>query len=275
MGTLLQNFVLALAARSRVNLRTRPLFHPCRQGGFRAFAAAFGLLLFLQTGAQAERLRISPDDLRLRVAVSEELAASLRRELKDMARSTPLPVEGGLLQTERLLAEKFASREWSEEKLTLIRYYFLVARLDQSQEFSDEFLRRESLIREGSTFLREYIEHLNRLIARAVYTEAEEISVPAIQSFPLSFAEKTPEGGLRILHEYPPLELRLGRNNLRKLREMASSELEILSERLQVVRQAEKTFLAEVSLLGNELIRMRPQIRPLVTVPGEGLPFSR
>lgn len=234
-----------------------------------------GLVLFLHTGAQADRLRISPDDLRLRVAVSEELAASLRREIKDLARSTPLPMEGGLLQTEGLLAEQFSGREWSEDQLTLVRYYFLVARLDQSQTFSDEFLRRESLLRQGSTYLGEYIEQLNRLIARAVYTDTEEIMIPALQSFPLAFTEKTEEGGLRILHEYPPLELKLGRNNLRKLREMASSELQLLEERLKLVRQAEKTFLAEVSLLGNELIRLRPQIRPLVSVPGEGLPFSR
>ena len=201
----------------------------------------------------ADRLRISPDDLRLRVAVSEELPASLRREIRDLARVTPLPVDDGLIQTERLIEEAFAGRGWKTKRSTLVRYYFLVARLEQSQKFSDEFLRRRGLMQKGVTLLDEYIDTLNRQIARAVYTDAAPVSPEVVGSFPLEEVEKTDSGELLILHRFPPPDIGLGRENLRVLRER---------------------FLAEVSILGKELLAMREQVRGWVGIPGEGLPFS-
>jgi hypothetical protein len=222
----------------------------------------------------ADRLRISPDDLRLRVAVSEELPASLRREIRDLARVTPLPVEDGLIQTERLIEETFAGRGWKTKRSTMVRYYFLVARLEQSQKFSDEFLRRRSLLEKGVTLLEAYIDTLNRQIARAVYTDAAAVSPEVVAAFPLEEVEKTDSGELLILHRFPPPEIGLGRENLRVLRELASEEKGLLEERLESLQGAESRFLAEVSLLGKELIAMREQVRGWVRVPGEGLPFS-
>ncbi len=222
----------------------------------------------------ADRLRISPDDLRLRVAVSEELPASLRREITDLARVTPLPVDDGLIQTERLIEETFAGRNWKTKRSILVRYYFLVARLEQSQKFSDEFLRRQGLMEKGVTLLDQYIDTLNRQIARAVYTDAAAVAPETVASFPLEEVEKTDSGELLILHRFPAPEIGLGRENLRVLRELASQEKGLLEERLKSLREAEERFLSEVSILGKELLAMREQVREWVRVPGEGLPFS-
>ena len=222
----------------------------------------------------ADRLRISPDDLRLRVAVSEELPASLRREITDLARVTPLPVDDGLIQTQRLIEETFAGRNWKTKRSTLVRYYFLVARLEQSQKFSDEFLRRRALMQKGVTLLDEYIEALNRQIARAVYTDAAPVSPEVVGAFPLEEVEKNDSGEILILHRFPPPDIGLGRENLRVLRELASQEKGLLEERLESLQEAETRFLAEVSILGKELLAMREQVRGWVRIPGEGLPFS-
>jgi hypothetical protein len=231
-------------------------------------------LVILSSSAAADRLRISPDDLRLRVAVSEELPASLRREVRDLARITPLPVADGLVQTEGLIEQNFRGRGWKEKRSALVRYYFLVARLEQSQEFSDEFLRRRLLMEKGVTLLDTYVNTLNQLIARAVYTEAPPVSPEKIASFPLVEVEETESGDLRILHLFPAPDVALGRPNLRVLREMANAERQILKERLEILEASEKEFLEEVSVLGRELIGMRKQVRQWVREPGEGLPFS-
>ena len=156
----------------------------------------------------------------------------------------------------------------------MVRYYFLVARLEQSQKFSDEFLRRRSLLEKGVTLLEAYIDTLNRQIARAVYTDAAAVSPEVVAAFPLEEVEKTDSGELLILHRFPPPDIGLGRENLRVLRELASEEKGLLEERLESLQGAESRFLAEVSLLGKELIAMREQVRGWVRVPGEGLPFS-
>lgn len=226
------------------------------------------------SAASADRLRISPDDLRLRVAVSEELPPSLRREVRDLARSTPLPVVDGLVQTQRLLDESFGARGWKSRRMTLVRYYFLVARMEQSQNFSDEFLRRRLLLDKGMTLLDEYIDTLNKQIARAVYTNAPTVNPEQIAEFPLVEVEKTESGELKILHLFPSPDIGLGRTNLRVLRELADSEKRLLEQRRQNLRDAESEFLAEVSVLGRELMSMRAEVRHWVEVPGEGLPFS-
>lgn len=206
--------------------------------------------------------------------MSEELPASLRSEIRDLARVTPLPVEDGLVQTEGLIEENFGGRGWELKRSTLVRYYFLVARLEQSQEFSDEFLRRRLLMEKGVNLLGSYIDTLNRFIARAIYTGAPPVSPERIASFPLVEVEKTEEGDLRILHVFPAPDVALGRPNLRVLRELANEERQQLEERLQILRNSEETFLEEVSVLGRELIAMRSQVRQWVREPGEGLPFS-
>jgi hypothetical protein len=232
------------------------------------------LLFVLAWPALADRLRISPDDLRLRVAVSEELSPSLRREVRDLARTTPLPVENGLVQTEGLIEENFSGRGWKARRSTLVRYYFLVARLEQSQDFSDEFLRRRLLMRKGVTLLDAYIKTMNRMIARAVYTGAPDVAPELICSFPLETVEETEEGDLRVLHRLPAPNIELGRHNLRTLRELATEEREMLVQRLKMLDDAERVFLQEVTVLGRELLGMRETVRQWVREPGEGLPFS-
>ena len=48
----------------------------------------------------------------------------------------------------------------------------------------------------------------------------------------------------------------------------------MLEDRLESLQEAETRFLAEVSILGKELLAMREQVRGWVGIPGEGLPFS-
>lgn len=222
----------------------------------------------------ADRLRISPDDLRLRVAVSEELPVSVRRAIKDLARSVPLPVEDGLIQTEQIFEQQLAREAGDEKTDTLMRYYFLVSRLEASQKFSDEFLRREKLLKQGVELLNVYIKKLNPMIARAPYTNLEPFTLKKVQSLPLQSVELNEDGELLLLRRFPAPKLSLGRQVLRSLREEAQEEKDIFKGRLEELRLAEREFLAEVSTIGNELIRMRPSVKQWVTVPGEGLPFS-
>ena len=223
---------------------------------------------------QAERLRISPDDLRLRVAVSEVLEPSLRFQLKDLARTVPLPVKNGLVQTQELLDGQFPTQQWSAKRGTLIRYYFLVARMDSSQKFSDEFLRRDTVMKEGKKLADDYINHLNELIARAPYNRDDKISVSKPQSFPMREARTTEDGGMLLLHQFPKAQLSLGRENLRELRKLAESDRKLIRERIQALAKAERNFLDEISMVGQALIEMRPEVRKWVKAPGEGLPFS-
>jgi hypothetical protein len=243
--------------------------------GYPVFFLAVFIFFSLSYPLKAERLRISPDDLRLRVAVSEELPASVRREIVDLAKSTPLPVTDGLLQTEQLFLREFSDRGWSDKRETLVRYYFFISRMDQSHSFSDEFLRRQTLIRNGIELMNAYIQELNPLIAQAPYTHDASIDIPTIQQFPLARAERTAEGRVEVLSSFPPPTMKLGRRNLRLLRAQAAKDKALLEERLNMLRRAEKSFLQEVSLVGRELIKMRPYVRQWVKIPGEGLPFSR
>jgi len=224
--------------------------------------------------AGADQLRISPDDLRLRVAVSEELPASLRRELVDLAGAVPLPVEDGVTQSERLIRQQFEERGWSRKRSVLAYYYFLVARLEQGKTFSNEFLRREQVLRKGRSELKAYIEELNPLIALAVYTDARPLKLELVQDFPLSEVARKEDGALLVRFLFPPPDTKLGRNNLRYLRTVAQKEREVLEDRLDLLRAAEDDFLAEVSHLGRELIDLRDDVKEWVTPPGEGLPFS-
>lgn len=234
--------------------------------------AAFSGLLACPV--KADRLRISPDDLRLRVAVSEELSPAIRRELKELARSAPLPVKDGVVQSEELFSSRFGERDWRSKKVTLARYYFLVARLEQSQSFSDEFLRRETLLKQADGLLSEYIDTLNAIISRAVYTDAPKVRAEKIQEFPLTEVEGSEDGSVLSLRKYPAPKQNLGRNNLRELRHTAQAELQQIRERRKMLQEAENDFLGEASQLGSELLRMRARVRELVKVPGEGLPFS-
>jgi len=231
-------------------------------------------LILLSGPLQAERLRISPDDLQLRVAVSEELPASIRREINDLAKSVPLPVSDGLLQSQQLFEQEYSDRGWSDRRLLLVRYYFLVSRLEQSQAFSDEFLRRELLLKKGIVITDEYINKLNPLIARGPYNDAPKIEVETVQDFPLHTAERLDDGGIEVLKRYPAPTVRFGVHNLKSLRADAEKDRSLLKKRLEDLQKAERTFLKEISQVGHELIRMRPQVRRMVSIPGEGLPFS-
>ena len=230
--------------------------------------------LLFGTPASAERLRISPDDLRLRVAVSEELSPAVRKELQTLAGSTPLPVQNGVTQTETLLDKEFSGQTLSARKKTMVRYYFLVARLEQSYRFSEEFARREKVLKEAREALTNYADQLTRLIGRGVYTAYPTIQLDPYADFPLNEVVMEESGALRTLRAYPTPDVRLGRENLRYLREQAGAENDYLKKRLQELHQGEKAFLEEVSLVGRELIRMRPEVKKWVTPPGEGTPFT-
>lgn len=226
------------------------------------------------TPVAADRLRISPDDLRLRVAVSEELTPAVRKELQTLAGSTPLPVQDGVAQTQDLLDREFSGQTLSGRKKTLVRYYFLVARLEHSYRFSEEFARREKVLKEAREALTDYVDQLNRLINRGVYTTHPTVQLDPYADFPLNEVLQEESGALKTLRSYPAPEVRLGRENLRYLREQAAAENEYLKERLQELRQGEKAFLEEVSLVGRELIKMRPEVKKWVTPPGQGTPFT-
>lgn len=244
----------------------KPAFHRC--------LVILVSISCLSAPLSAERLRISPEDLRLRVAVSEKLPASLRKELQSLAASTPLPIEVGVLQTEEILSREFVDRGWSEKRQDLVRYYFLVARLEQSYRFSDEFGRREKLLGQGIEKLNSYVKKLNPLIARAPYNNAKPVKLSDNKPFPLNEVKEGVDGELETLKAYPAPVQRLGRHNLQHLRTEASKEREILKKRRDELRDAERSFLAEVSLLGIELIKLRPNIESWVTPPGEGTPFT-
>lgn len=235
---------------------------------------SLGLWVVLSSPVGAERLRISPDDLRLRVVVSQELSPALRREILELARSVPLPLTDGVLQTEELFLGKFQDRGWSEKSLTLTRYYFLIARMEQSQQFSDEFLRRRTVMREGVRLLESYVETLNPLIARASYSENGPSRAAKVQDFPLQEAVLEESGELRVLHLYPAPKLSMGRESLRSLREQAGEEKEILKEQMELLDKAEREFLDEISLIGTEVLALRKSVQKWVRVPREGLPFS-
>ncbi len=236
------------------------------------------LAIFMGNPTAAEDVRISADDFKTRAAVSQLLAPSLRLQLRDLAANTPLPVVGGVVETDRVLADKFSEREWDEDRQALVRYYFLVARMERSQDFSEEFARRRNLTREGHTFMRAYIDKLNVLIGRAVIAANQPVDPKRVQGFPLSSVGwQSDVGGdktLRVLHEFPVPTSELGRESLRSLRVVAEADLHLLQQQLNEIDAAEGLFLKEVSFLGQELFDLRPEVLKLVRIPRAGLPFS-
>lgn len=227
---------------------------------------------------RGDQVRISADDFKTRVAVSQLLSPSLRLQLRDMAANTPLPVVGGVVETDRVLTEKFSKREWDEARWSLVRYYFLVARMEKSQDFSDEFARRRSLTQEGFTLMRSYTNDLNRLIAQAVFVKNQPVDPALVQDFPLTKVgwetSKMDVRTLRVLHAFPEPSAQLGRDSLRALRVVAEEDLGRLQQQLDELDAAEQLFLTEVSYLGRELFELRPEVQKLVRIPRAGLPFS-
>ena len=235
------------------------------------------LLGQLAIPVSAEDLRIAPEDLKIRVAVSQLLAPSLRLELRDLAAGTPLPQEGGVMQTEDLLAKAFADRAWDEDRQQLVAYFFLVARMERSRDFSREFTRRREVTEEGRTLMQAYVADLNRAIARAVFVPDLTVELGPQRSFPLTevgWEEADGKKTLQVLHDYPEVSTELGRETLRGIRDVAVVDMELLEGQLSDIDDAERAFLAEVSLVGKELIALRPHVTKLVRLPRAGLPFS-
>lgn len=234
-------------------------------------------LLLLQQPAVTEELRISPDDLRLRAAVSQQLPPSLRLQLRDLAQNQPLSESDGVLQTEGLLSDLFARRQWSPEEQTLVRYYFLTARLEQSRRFNREFERRRTLTREGIKLMESYIAQLTRVIARAVFVTNQTVDLGPAIAFPLTevgWQSTNEERRLVVLHRYPEASTALGRETLRKLRAQALDDVASLERQLDELDQGEQRFLAEIHLLGEALRNQRAPVAALVRQPRAGLPFS-
>ena len=242
-----------------------------------ATAATVALLGCLSLVAAADEIRIAPEDLRLRSSVSTLLAPSLRLQLRDLAAGTPLPREGGVVQTQELLQTEFAERGWDEDRQALVRYYFLVARMEKSRAFSDEFERRRQATETGRELMQAYILDLNKTIARAVFVTERPVDLGQRREFPLLKAAWEGEGAerrLQVLHDFPPVETSLGRETLRSLRDVAGEDLELLEVQLSALDDAERSFIEEVSLVGKELIALRPRVGKLVRTPRAGLPFS-
>ncbi len=235
-------------------------------------------LSLLTSPLLADEPRVSPDDLRLRTAVSRLLSPSLRLQLRDLAAGTPLPREGGVVQTEEILDRSFADRPWDGDRKALVRYYFMIARMEKSQDFSAEFERRRKLTEEGRTLMRTYTEQLNRAIARGVFVANVPVQTGPLIEFPLRRVgwEAGADGTktLQVLHRYPEVDTDLGRETLRALRDQAGSDLERLEGQLSDLDDAERTFLEEIHLVGTQVVELRPRIAKLVRIPRAGLPFS-
>lgn len=194
-----------------------------------------------------------------------------------MAAGTPLPRKGGVVQTDQILRAAFAERGWDEDRQDLVRYYFLVARMEKSRTFSEEFARRRSTTEKGRELMQSYLVDLNKAIARAVFVPEQPVDLGQAQDFPLAKAEWEGEGGqrrLRVLHDFPPVDTALGRETLRSIRAVAGSDLELLEVQLSDLDEAERQFTEEISLVGKELMGLRPKIGQLVRLPQAGLPFS-
>jgi hypothetical protein len=227
---------------------------------------------------RADDLRISPDDLRLRTAVSGLLTPSLRLQLRDLAAGNPLPMNDGVTQTDQMLDLAFADQDWDVSRKDLVRYYFLVARMEKSRDFSDEFARRRGVTEEGRTLMQAYLADLNRAIARAVFVTNVPVDTGEQLDFPLTSAgwheTDTGEKYLTVLHNYPEVDTRLGRETLRGLRDVVGVDLELLEGQLSDLDDAERLFLSEIHLVGQELSLLRPRVTKLVRLPRAGLPFS-
>jgi hypothetical protein len=235
-------------------------------------------ILLTLSPLSAEELRIAPEDLRLRTAVSTLLTPSLRLQLQDMAAGTPLPMEDGVVQTDRLLEDAFADRRWDSDRQALVRYYFLVARMEKSRDFSAEFERRRTVTEQARSLMQAYIGELNRSIARAVFVPDLPVDVGPSKNFPLTSAgweeDKQGHRTLVVLHRFPEVNSRLGRETLRELRDVAGADLERLEVQLSELDDAERLFLAEIHQVGLALFELRPQVSKLVRLPRAGLPFS-
>ena len=236
--------------------------------------AAWALCGFLAVSSGADELRIAPEDLRLRTFVSTLLSPSLRLQLRELAAGTPLPVEGGVVQTDEMLTA-FADRGWDSDRQALVRYYFLVARMEKSRQFSDEFSRRKTVTEEARSLMQVYIADLNRAIARAVFDPDVKVDTGPQIGFPLTSAGWSKDGQtLTVLHAYPAVDTHLGRETLRTLRDQAGADLELIEVQLSDLDNAEREFIQEVHLVGEELIALRPTVGRLVRPPRAGLPFS-
>lgn len=234
------------------------------------------VLTILRAPAGADELRIAPEDLRLRTFVSTHLSPSLRLQLRDLAADTPLPLEGGVVQTDQILDGVFADRAWDGDREALVRYYFLVARMEKSRQFSEEFSRRKKVTEEGRSLMQTYIDDLNRAIARAVFVPDVPVDIGPRIAFPLSGVGWSQDAKtLKVLHLYPAVDTHLGRETLRALRDQAGADLELLEGQLSELDDAERDFLAEVHLVGQELIALRPTVGRLVKPPRVGFPVER
>lgn len=229
--------------------------------------------------ARAEQLRIAPEDLRIRSAVSRLLSPSLRLSLRDLAAATPLPLSGGVLQTDQVLDKRFMDRGWDEDHKALVRYYFLVARMEKSRDFSEEFARRRAVTESGRSLMRTYVQDLNKAIAQAIFVPDVAVDLGPQREFPLLSVGWKPspeseQARLEVLHSYPKVNTKLGRETLRQLREVAGTDIFSLESQLSALDDAERLFLEEVHLVGRELVLARPRMTELVRLPRAGLPFS-
>ncbi len=194
-----------------------------------------------------------------------------------MAANTPLPREGGVVETDELLRSTFADRNWDQNRQDLVRFYFLVARMEKSRTFSDEFGRRRELAEQGRELMQAYLRDLNQAIARAVFVPDSPVELGERRDFPLStvgWVETGQDRQLKVLHDFPPADNRLGRETLRAVRDVAGADLELLEVQLSQLDDGEREFIEEISLIGKELYELRPKVSKLVRTPRAGLPFS-
>lgn len=211
----------------------------------------------------------------MRVAVSQRLSPPTRLRLRDLAANTPLPQHDGLIQTEELVSREFPGI--SERKKPLVNFYFLMARMEKSQEFSQEFNRRKQACRDGIALLDTYIDDLNKLIARAVFKEEVQVSYTEPREFPIGrvFWRESEQGRtLVVLRDLPEPTIEMGRRQLRELRTVAAQDRARLEQRIPEIDLAHRRFLDEAHLIGARLRELRRPVTRLVGRNRAGLPFS-
>ncbi len=236
------------------------------------------LLLGTTNEVSAQTLRIAPEDLRWRTSVSKELSPAIRLRLRDLAAKVPIPTTDSARQTRTLLELEFPPERVQAERLVLLHYYFLLARMEQSREFSREFARRKTRTDEGLKLLDDYLKQVDRAAARGLFSDRPTPALEPQAGLPLESVgwETNSEGieVLKVLHHLPKPEARLGRETLRAYRRAALEDRQRLAEYRGDIDTSEREFLREVATLGEELRKLRPEIRNLVPDPAAGLPFS-
>lgn len=240
---------------------------------------AVGGLLSLSSfqPSRADELRIAPEDRQLQAAISRRLSPPLRVRLKDLASTTPRDLLQDTQKVKDVLQSHFSSSSWTAEELRLITYYFLVAHLEHDRKTSMEFQRRRIETQQGRDLMRQYLDDVHRALVSTVASSPQVIDLGPLKEFPLSsvgWMDEAKDKKLNVLRSYPEVRTSLGIKNLRYLQQEGLKDLNLLDAYLDKIDSAERAFLQEASLVGDQLLAMRAEVAHQVQRRRAGLPFS-